>query len=232
MFNLKKKKKIGDLAVELGFMTEEQKNSILAQKNISGRLMGQLCVEEGLISDEQLAQLIAKQYSCEYARIDSMNKPELLKLLDIDFIVKNKIVPFNFYDNNLVFAVTDPIDYFRIIEEIEIILEYDFSFVIVSSRKFDQFLQKLEASKDLVDVSEEMRLSVVKESDRGEYEISTEKVDSEESPVVKLIDSTILDAINKNASDIHFESSARGLVIRYRIDGMLHQITDLWIWEV
>ena len=226
MFNLKKKKRIGELAVELGFMTEEQKNSILAQKNISGRLMGQLCFEQGLISNEQLAQLIAKQYSCKYARIDSMNEPELLKLLDIDFIIKNKILPFNFYDNHLIFAVADPIDYFKVIEEIEILLEYDFSFVIVSSRKLDKFLQKLEASKDLVDVSEEMRLSVVKESDKGEYEISTEKVDSEESPVVKLIDSTILDAINKNASDIHFEGSARGLIIRYRIDGMLHQITD------
>ena len=197
MFNLKKKKRIGELAVELGFMTEDQKNNILAQKNISGRMIGQLCVEEGLINDEQLAQLVAKQYSCNYARIDSMNEPELLKLLNIDFIIKNRIVPFNFYDNNLVFAVADPIDYFRVIEEIEMLLEYDFSFVIVSSNKLGQFLQKLEASKDLVDVSEEMRLSVVKESDTGDYEISTEKVDAEESPVVKLIDSTILDAINK-----------------------------------
>ncbi len=225
-FNLKKKKRIGELAVDLGFMTEEQKTNILAQKNISGRMMGQLCVEEGLINDEQLAQLIAEQYSCKYARIDSMNDPELLKILSIDFIVKNKIIPFSFSENHLVFAVADPIDYFRVVEEIEILLEYDFSFVIVSAMKLGKFLQNLETSRDLIDVSEEMRLSVVKESDKGDYEISTEKVDSEESPVVKLVDSTILDAINKNASDIHFEGSAKGLIIRYRIDGMLHQITD------
>jgi len=226
MFNLKKKKRIGELAVELGFMTEEQKNHILAQKNISGRMLGQLCVEEGFINDEQLAQLIAKQYSCKYARIDSMDDPELLKLLNIDFIVNNKIIPFEFKSGHLVFAVADPIDYFKIIEEIEILLEYNFSFVIVSAKKLGKFLQKIEASKDLVDVSEEIRLSVVKESDKGDYEISTKKVDSEESPVVKLIDSTILDAINKNASDIHFEGSVMGLIIRYRIDGMLYQITD------
>jgi type IV pilus assembly protein PilB len=226
MFNLKKKRRIGELAVDSGFITEEQKTNILARKNISGRMIGQLCVEEGLINDEQLAQLVAKQYSCQYARIDSMNEPELLKLLSVDFIIKNRIVPFNLYENNLVFAVADPIDYFRIVEEIEILFEYEFSFVIVSSKKLGRFLQKLEASKDLVDVSEEMRLSVVKESDTGDYEISTEKVDSEESPVVKLIDSTILDAINKNASDIHVEGSADGLIIRYRIDGMLYQITD------
>ena len=224
--NLKKKKRIGELAVDLGFMTEEQKTNILAQKNISGRMLGQLCVEEGLINDEQLAQLIAQQYSCKYARIDSINEPELLKLLSIDFIVKNRIVPFSFSENHLVFAVADPIDYFKVVEEIEILLEYDFSFVIVSTKKLGKFLQKIDASRDLIDVSEEMRLSVVKESDTGDYEISSEKVDSEESPVVKLVDSTILDAINKNASDIHFEGSAEGLIIRYRIDGMLHQITD------
>ncbi len=225
-FNLKKKKRIGELAVELGFMTENQKTNILARKNISGRMIGQLCVEEGLLNDEQLAQLIAEQYSCKYARIDGMNEPELLKLLNIDFIVKNKIVPFHFSENKLVFAVADPIDYFRVIEEVELLLEYDFSFVIVSAKKLGKFLQSLEASRDLIDVSEEMRLSVVRESDKGEYEISSERVDSQESPVVKLVDSTILDAINKNASDIHMEGSARGLIIRYRIDGMLYQITD------
>jgi type IV pilus assembly protein PilB len=225
-FNLKKKKRIGELAVDFGFMTEEQKNNILAQKNISERMLGQLCVEEGLINDEQLAQLVAEQYSCEYARIDSINDPEILKILSVDFIVKNRIIPFRFSENHLVFAVADPIDYFKVVEELDILLEYDFSFVIVSSMKLSKFLQNMEASRDLIDVSEEMRLSVVKESDKGDYEISTEKVDSEESPVVKLVDSTILDAINKNASDIHFEGSAKGLIIRYRIDGMLHQITD------
>ena len=122
MFNLKKKKRIGELAVELGFMTEEQKNHILAQKNISGRMLGQLCVEEGFINDEQLAQLIAKQYSCKYARIDSMDDPELLKLLNIDFIVNNKIVPFEFKSGHLVFAVADPIDYFKVIEGFQSLL--------------------------------------------------------------------------------------------------------------
>lgn len=225
-FNLKKKKRIGELAVDLGFITEEQKAGILARKNISGRMIGQLCVEEGLITDEQLAQLIAEQYSCRYARLDSMNDPEVLKLLSADFIIKNRVVPFSLSNNHLVFAVMDPIDYFKVIEDLEILLEYDFSFVIVSSKKLGIFLQKLDTSRDLIDVSKEMRLSVIKESDQGEYEISSEKVGAEESPIIKLVDSTILDAINKNASDIHLEGSANGLIIRYRIDGMLYQITD------
>ncbi len=53
-----------------------------------------------------------------------------------------------------------------------------------------------------------------------------EKGSSDESPIVRLVDSTILDAINKKASDIHIESTDRGVIIRYRIDGMLHQATE------
>ena len=223
---LKKKKRIGDLAVELGFMTEAQKSNILAQKNISSRMLGQLCLSEGLIDDEQLAQLIAAQYDCGYARFDSAADPDLLALLSIDFIVKNRIIPFSRTDDDLVLAVADPIDFFRVAEEMEILLPYAFSFVVVSPRKLNTFITKLDTSRDLLDVSEEMRLSVIKESDQGEYEITSEKVDAQESPVVKLVDSTILDAINKQASDIHLEGSAKGLIIRYRIDGMLYQITD------
>ncbi len=223
---LKKKKLIGDIAVELGFITQEQKETILIKQNIADRRMGQFCFEEGLITDEQLAKLIAKQFSCKYAKIDNMDQPELLNMLSIDFIIQKKIVPFSFLNDILIFAIADPIDYFRVVEEIEVLIEYEFSFVVVSHKKLDAFIKTLESSRNMIDISEEMRLPVVRESDKGDYEISTEKVSSQESPIVKLVDSTILDAISKNASDIHFEGSAKGLIIRYRIDGMLYQIID------
>ncbi|MCK5312649.1 MAG: Flp pilus assembly complex ATPase component TadA [Desulfobacteraceae bacterium] len=223
---LKKKKLIGDIAVELGFITQEQKAAILIKQNIADRRMGQFCFEEGLITDEQLARLIAKQFSCKYAKINNMDQPELLSMLSLDFIIKNKIVPFSFLDDVLVFAIADPVDYFRVVEEIEVLIEYEFTFVVVSHKKLDAFIKTLESSRNMIDISEEMRLPLVRESDTGDYEISTEKVSSQESPIVKLVDSTILDAISKNASDIHFEGSAQGLIIRYRIDGMLYQIID------
>ena len=225
-FKLKKKKLIGDIAVELGFITQEQKEAILIKQNIADRRVGQFCFEEGLITDEQLAQLIAEQFSCEYAKLDSMDQPELLNLLNIDFIVKNKIIPFSLVDDHLIFAISDPINYFSVVEEIEVLIEYEFTFVIVSPNKLDAFIKTLESSRNMIDISEEIRLPVVRESDKGDYEISTERVSSQESPIVKLVDSTILDAISKNASDIHFEGSSKGLIIRYRIDGMLYQVID------
>ncbi len=223
---LQKKKLIGDIAVELGFITQKQKEAVLIKQNIADRKMGQFCYEEGLITDEQLALLIAKQFSCKYAKIENMDQPELLNMLNMDFIIKNKIVPFSLVDDYMVFAIADPVSYFQVIEEIEVLIDYEFTFVVVSPKKLDDFIKTLESSRNMIDVSEEMRLPVVRESDKGDYEISTENVSSQESPIVKLVDSTILDALSKNASDIHFEGSSNGLIIRYRIDGMLYQIID------
>jgi type IV pilus assembly protein PilB len=75
-------------------------------------------------------------------------------------------------------------------------------------------------------VSDDMRLAIVRESEKGEDVLSIEKLSIDESPIVKLIDTTILDAINKRSSDIHIETSDQGVIIRYRIDGMLHQATE------
>ncbi len=221
-----KKKMIGDLAVDLGFITKEQKETVLMKQNMTDRRMGQFCFEEGLITDEQLAQLIARQFSCKYARLDDMDQPELLEMLNLEFIIKNKIIPFKFLNGIVIFAICDPVEYFRIVEELEVLVDHEFTFVVVSPKKLEAFIKTLESSRNMIDISDEMRLPVIKESDKGDYEISIEKMSAMESPIVKLVDSTILDAISKNASDIHFEGSSIGLIIRYRIDGMLYQIID------
>jgi type IV pilus assembly protein PilB len=223
---LKKKKKFGEIAIDLGFMTPEQVDNMLTRKGITGQMLGQLCLDEELLDDEQLAQIIAEQYFCRYSSFDRLGGPQVLGLIDINFMIKNRVVPFGLDGSVLEIAVADPMDYFRVVEAMEIMLDYDFSFVIVSEKKLSGFLRRLDESRDILDISDEMRLPVVRESEQGEYEVSVETVGAEESPIVKLVDSTIIDAINKNSSDIHIEGGRDGVIIRYRIDGMLHQVTD------
>lgn len=223
---LKKKKKFGEIAVDLGFLKKEQVDKLLSQKGITGRMVGQLFLDQGLLDDEEVAQIVAVQYDCVYAEFRIPRDPGVLKLLDIDFMIKNRVIPFALSGNELQVAVSDPMDYFRVVEKMEILLAQDLSFVIVSQGKLSSFLKQIDVSRDILNISDDMRLPVVKESDEGDYEISPEKVGAEESPIVKLVDATILDAINKKASDIHLEATAKGVIIRYRIDGMLHQVTD------
>jgi len=231
MFSVKpfKKKKFGEIAVELGFMTDAQVNNILSRKSITRRMLGQLCIEEGYLDYEMLARIIAAQYSCKYASLDEMKSiedPDLIQFFDIDFMVNNKVIPFRFLDHTFEIAVADPLDFMRVADDIAFVTDFHISFVVVSEKRLAEFLKNLESSRDVLNISDEMRLPIVRESEKGEYEVSVERISAEESPVVKLVDSTILDAINKKASDIHFESSDKGLIIRYRIDGMLYQAAE------
>jgi len=227
VINVFKKFKFGDWAIKLGFMTRDQVEFAMSKKNISNQMLGHLCIEEGFIDHEQLAKIMAAQYSFPYIELKGIDDSELLKLVPVDLMTKYTFIPYKRKKNELVIAVAEPMSCFKAIDELEMLTDMNISIVVASEKKVMQLLKKIEASRSaLDDISGDMKLSIVRETDKGEDILSHEKVSAEESPVVKLVDSTILDAINKKASDIHFETSDLGMIIRYRIDGMLHQATD------
>ncbi|MBW2165521.1 MAG: Flp pilus assembly complex ATPase component TadA [Deltaproteobacteria bacterium] len=221
------KKKFGVLAVELGFMTADDLNFILPQQKITSQRLGQLFIEEGLIDNEQLAQLIAAQYSYQYVDLKGIEVPELIHMVPLEVMTKYQFIPYEKKGDTLVIAISEPLDFFKAIDELEVLIDMDISIVIASINKIRELLKKVETSQSVLDTaSDDMRLLIVRQSDKGEEILSFERVSAVESPIVKLVDSTILDAINKRASDIHIESSDSGMIILYRIDGMLYQATE------
>jgi type IV pilus assembly protein PilB len=219
--------KFGELCVRMGFMTQEQLEFAISKKEISKERLGNICVREGLIDDEQLAMIIAAQYYHNYVELEGVKDPEILNLIPTKFMVEYKCVPYEKSANTLVIAVAEPMEFMKVVDSLEVLIDMPISIVVASEKRIRDILKKLEADQSVLEtVSDDMRLLLVKESEKGEETLSVEKVSSEESPIVRLVDSTILDAINKKASDIHIESTDRGVIIRYRIDGMLHQATE------
>lgn len=224
--SIRHKKKIGEIAVTLGFVTRRQVDIVLSRKGISGRMLGQLFLDEGLIDDEQLAEIIAVQHHCRYLSFSDLEQLSLPECFDIDFVVAKRILPVDLKGDVLEVAAADPLVFLGALDEMEMMHPGPICLAVASAKKLHRYLQRLDTARQGLDISEEMRLPVVTESDQGEYELSAERLDAAESPIVKLVDSTILDAIRKRASDIHLEGTADGVVIRYRIDGMLHQVTE------
>ncbi|RJP80502.1 MAG: type II/IV secretion system protein [Desulfobacteraceae bacterium] len=225
--NVFQKMRFGDWAIRMGFMTPDQLDFVLSKKTISKQMVGQLCIEEGFIDHEQLARIMAAQYSFKYVELGSIDDPELMNLVPFELMAKYNFVPYDKKKDELVIAVAEPMHAFRAIDELEMLTDLKISVVVASETSVSELLKKMESSRNVLDsVSDDMRISLVRETDKGEDILSVERLSAEESPIVKLVDSTILDAINKRASDIHIESSDRGVIIRYRINGMLHQATD------
>lgn len=222
-----KKKIFGELAVNMGFMTQEQLDFVVSKKNISNQMLGQLCIDEGCLDDEELAQIIAAQYSYPYVELKDIEAPELLNIVEVEQMARYRFVPYRKKENSLEIAMAEPMEFFRMLEELEMLLDTNLGLVVVSRTKLNELLKKLDSSQSALEsVSDDMKMSIVRESERGVEELSLEKISEDESVIVKIVDSTLLDAITKHASDIHIETSEVGIVIRYRIDGMLHQATE------
>ena len=222
-----KQLRFGDWALKLGFMTQDDLKYILSKKNISTQMIGQLCLEEGLIDGEDLAQIMAAQFSYRYVKLDGNIPSELVDLVPLDLMARYKFVPFKKRGDQLTIAMAEPKHLLKLVDELEMLTDLEVSAVVASEKNIRRAINRIKTSRKIIDTSSDgMQLSVVKESDKGEYILSAEKVSAEESPIVKLVDSTILDAINKKASDIHIETTNKGIIIRYRINGMLHQATN------
>ncbi|MCD6272791.1 MAG: Flp pilus assembly complex ATPase component TadA [Deltaproteobacteria bacterium] len=222
-----KKLKFGEWAIKLGFMTNEQLDHILSKQNITKQRLGYLCIQEGIIDEEKLAQIIAAQCSCPYVQLEDPPEFDLFEQIPFDLMTQHQFVPYKQKDGNLFIALSEPGNFIDLVDRLEMLIDMEISIAIASSQKIREILKNFEVSQSMFDtVSDDMRLPLVKQSGQGEDILSFEKVSTEESQIVRIVDSTILDAINKQASDIHIEASDLGLIIRYRIDGMLHQATD------
>ena len=222
-----KQLRFGDWALKLGFMTQDDLKYILSKKNISKQMIGQLCLEEGLIDGEDLAQIMAAQFSYRYVRLNGKISADLANLVPLDLMARYKFVPIKKHEDRLTIAMAEPKQLLKLVDELEMLTDLEVAAVVASEKNIKRAINHIKTSRNIIDTSTDgMQLSVVKESDKGDYLLSAEKVSAEESPIVKLVDSTILDAINKKASDIHIETTIKGIIIRYRINGMLHQATN------
>ncbi len=98
---------------------------------------------------------------------------------------------------------------------------------VAAKSKIQLSLEQTQGSKQVLqEVSEDFKLQLVKETDKGEEVLSIEKLTDDSSPIIRLIDSTLFDALNKRASDIHIESNLNGVQIKYRVDGVLFRATE------
>lgn len=219
--------RFGECAVELGFIDRETLDRINSRKKITKQRIGHLCVQEGLMTPEQVARVVARQHWFPYVELPEAPDPELLKRFPADRMVRHRFVPVGEDDGALVIAVSRPREAIQFLDELEVILGQPVTLAVASEEGIDAILQGVDENQSALDsVSGDMRTAMAGEADLGDHVLSLETVQGEESITVRLVHSTLLDAVRKGASDIHIETGRSGVLIRYRIDGMLYQATD------
>ncbi|PLX91105.1 MAG: pilus assembly protein PilB [Desulfuromonas sp.] len=221
------RKMLGHLLVEMGDITPTEIDLIVEQQQIAGLKFGQTGVREGFFTEEELAQALATQFQYEYIDLDkTVLDQSLVESLPAGLPHKFKLVPLKRDDQTLIVAVSDPTD-IRSLDNLELQLGLQLQLKVASPSKIVRFLERGEGSQRVLrEASEDFKLQLVKETDKGEEVLSIEKLTADTSPIIRLIDSTLYDALNKSASDIHIEATAEGVVIKFRVDGVLYQATE------
>jgi len=224
-----RRKQLGDILVAQRFVTQEQIDNLLMRTDGRLKRLGEFLVSEGLITEETLAQALAEQRGLRYTDlVDFRITPKLFATIPVELMQRYQFVPMEDAGEVYVLAMTDP-NNLRAIDELEMILDRQIEICVSTPSAIQAVLKRSGSSEQVMHaVSEDFKLHLVKEQENGEGEevLSLESIDKDESPIIKLMHTTIFDAIQRRASDIHIESTDKNVLIKYRIDGVLYPATE------
>ena len=168
------------------------------------------------------ARKLADRYHVEFVDMDEFRiDQELFRSIPADMMLRYGFVPHRREGKSLVIVVSDPTD-LPMIDELGIVLSTPIKVTVGAPSAIQSILKKSESSQRVLeDATEGFQLKVVKEDDTGEENLTVDRLTSDTSPVIRLVDSTVYTAIQRRASDIHIETGDDAVYVKYRIDGVL-----------
>jgi type IV pilus assembly protein PilB len=224
-----RRRRLGEILSAKGLVTEEQIAGLLAKTDGSRMRIGELLMAEGLVTEEALAKALAEQRDLRYVDLtDFRINEKFFKTIPVNLMQRYQFVPMEDTGDLLVVAMTDPSNILAI-DELEMVLGSQIEIFVSTPSAIQAVLKRSGSSEQaLHTVSEDFMFQIVKDKEDGQGEevLSLESIDKDESPIIKLIHTTVFDAIQRRASDIHIEVTDRNVLIKYRIDGVLYSATD------
>ena len=220
---LKRKKRLGDILIDGGAITQKQLEEALAKQKESGHRLGVVLVENGITTEEAIAQALSSQLNLPMINLSEIEIPDSVKyLVNEKILTKYNVLPIEIPDdapNTLRVAMPDPMD-MAAIDDITIITNMNVEPVVVTPKSVAMMLDNLFGQSELNSQLDEYTKDKEQESEETE-DMYSEDVNN--SPIVQLVKSMIEQAVRQRSSDIHIEPMEKQVRIRYRIDGTLYE---------
>jgi len=173
-------------------------------------------------AEEAAARRLAERYRLDFLNMQEFRiDQELFRSIPADLMLRYGFVPYRRDGRSLVIVVSDPTD-LPMIDELGVILGTPVRVMVGARSAIEGMLKKSESSQRVLDeATEEFQIQVLKDDDLGDENLTVERLTSDSSPIIRLVDSTIYTAIQRRASDIHIETQDDAVYVKYRIDGVL-----------
>ena len=173
-------------------------------------------------AEYESAQRLARRYRLEFVDMDHFPiDQDLFRSIPADLMLRYSFVPFKREGKALVIVVPDPTD-LPMIDELSQLLGTPITVTVGARSAIESILKKSESSQRVLEeATESFQIQLLKDDDNLDENLTVERLTSDISPVIKLVDSTIFTAIQRRASDIHIETGDDAVHVKYRIDGVL-----------
>jgi len=174
------------------------------------------------------ARRIAEQYGFDYVDLEHFQSDHaLFREIPLDLMIRYQFIPERRDNGHLSVVVGDPTDVLKL-DELELLLGLPLKVKVASPAAIRDKLEKSESTQRVLDeATEGFRMQLVGETEDGEETLTIDSITQQESsPIIRLVDSIVFNAIQRRASDIHIETRDNEVVVKYRIDGVLYEALD------
>ncbi|AMX82735.1 type II secretion system protein GspE [Geobacillus subterraneus] len=211
MSKKQERKRLGDLLVEAGLITEEQLAEALREK-APGQKLGDALLQRGYITEQQLIEVLEFQLGIPHVSLYRYPvDPKATSLVSKEFARRHMVMPLKVEGERLLVAMADPMDFF-VIDDLRLSTGFQIETAIASK---DDILRAINKYYDIDEGLDDFLQAPTPETREDE------RADEEDSPIVRLVNQILQLAVEQRASDIHIDPQETKVLIRYRIDGLL-----------
>jgi type IV pilus assembly protein PilB len=227
-------RRLGDLLVREGLIDNEQLARALQEQKGSNDKLGSILVKLSFVTEENLIAFLSRQYGIQSITLSQLDiDPDIIKLVPEQIARKYEVLPVKLQGNTLTLAMGDPTNVFAL-DDVGFMTNLQVIPAVASQAAIRQAIDRAYDSKGggIADIVSEMEGAAADvELVEGDEDAAPSKVDvfelkesADEAPVVRLINMILVDAIRRGASDIHLEPYEKVFRVRFRVDGVLHEI--------
>ncbi|KOA21420.1 type II secretion system protein E [Clostridium homopropionicum DSM 5847] len=215
------KKRLGDLLVEAGKITEQQLKTELDRQRQTGIKLGELLVKDKILSEEDIIDVLEFQLGIKRVYLDMLKLDrKAVRAIPEGLAKKYSLIAIGYEGNKIKVAMSDPLNLFAI-DDVSIATGREVILFIDTKSNIDKVIDRYYSTEYVEKAAEELSKSTYKEEVK---EGLGDTDDVKNAPIVKLIDSIINNAVKAKASDIHIEPFENYIKIRFRVDGSLQEV--------
>ena len=225
----KRPKRLGDILIAAGLITQEQLDEALAKQKGSGKRLGTVLQDEGYITELEMIEALQMQLGIEFVDLNKINIPtELAQVVPANIAKQYQVVPVRMIRDELYLAMADPLNFYAL-EEVRKTTHKKIVPMIAMANAVDRAIQVLYGNEGAAKAIEELKRekALSGDDDLADNAFTSNILGEDtanQAPAIRLVNSIIERAVAERASDIHLEPREDEFSVRMRIDGLLRDI--------